>query len=258
MTNLFKIWPLFKSNYSIGRGILTLEEPGKSAENEPDSLIDICIENNLKELILVDDHFGGALEAFHNCKKNNIKLIYGLRFTIVSNISDKSEESINKESKIIIFAKNSSGLKKLIKIYSTGYKDGFYYIPRIDYQTIKNYWAESDLKIAVPFYDSFIFKNSLTFGSCVPDFSFCRPEFFIENNGLPFDELLKNKVELYAKEGGYKVQPAQSIYYKYRKDFLAYLTFRCIDARTTLDKPNFDHMTSDDFSVESWKEKNAS
>ena len=44
-------------------------------------------------------------------------------------------------------------------------------------------------------------------------------------------------------------------YYKDKKDFKAYLTFRAINQRTTLGKPNFEHMGSDKFSFESWKEK---
>ena len=41
--------------------------------------------------------------------------------------------------------------------------------------------------------------------------------------------------------------------FKDEKDFKSYLTFRCINNRTTLDKPNFEHMCSDKFSFESWK-----
>ena len=44
---------------------------------------------------------------------------------------------------------------------------------------------------------------------------------------------------------------------KRKKDFKAYLTFRCINKRSTLDKPELEHMTSNEFCMESWKEKNA-
>ena len=51
---------------------------------------------------------------------------------------------------------------------------------------------------------------------------------------------------------------SQTIYYKDKKDFKAYLTFKCINNRSVLDKPQFDHMCSDEFCFESWKEKHGS
>ena len=47
-----EIMPLFKSHFSIGRSILTLEDEEKE-ENQPDSIIDIAKDNNLKEVNLV-------------------------------------------------------------------------------------------------------------------------------------------------------------------------------------------------------------
>ena len=44
-----EVLPVFKSHYSIGRSILTLEEAGTSVEGGPDSIIDICLEGNLKK-----------------------------------------------------------------------------------------------------------------------------------------------------------------------------------------------------------------
>ena len=40
-----EVVPLFKSHYSLGRSILTLEKAGETAENYPDSIIDI-VKNN--------------------------------------------------------------------------------------------------------------------------------------------------------------------------------------------------------------------
>ena len=39
---------------------------------------------------------------------------------------------------------------------------------------------------------------------------------------------------------------------KMGKTFQAYITFRCINNRTAVEKPNFDGMCSDEFSAESW------
>ena len=76
----------------------------------------------------------------------------------------------------------------------------------------------------------------------------------VESNGLPFDDMLENRVLEYAERNSNEVMKSKSIYYKKKEDFKAYLTFRCINNRSSLDKPEIEHMCSDEFSLESWKE----
>ena len=248
------ILPIFKSHYSIGRSILTLEDEPQEP-SYPDSIINILKDNKMNELYLVEDNMTSFLQAYTNCKKNNINLRYGLRLTITDNIEDKTDSSRLKNSKFIIFFKTENGYKKLIKIFSIAAKNGFYYEPRIDFKTLKGLWSDKDLLLAVPFYDSFIFNNVLKNNLCTPQLEFCSPIFFVENNNIPFDGLIKSKVIDYCKKNQNEILNAKSIYYKSRLDFKAYLTFRCINMRTTLNKPEVEHMSSNEFCFESWKEK---
>jgi len=221
----------------------------------PDSIIDICTQNNLKEFYLVEDSMSGFLEAYINSKENKLKLIFGLRITVCPDINEKNKDSSKVGlAKYIIFCKNTSGYKRLIKISSLAAKEGFYYEPRIDFSTLKKHWSDEDLKLSVPFYDSFLYKNYFNGDNCHTDFSFTRPDFFIENNRLPFDHLLLKRVQEFTEEGQkYPMVNTQSIYYKNKKDFKAYLTFRAINKRTTLGKPNLEYMGSDTFCFEKWK-----
>jgi len=241
--------PLFKSHYSLGRSILTLEDKDEK-DDYPDSIIQICKENRMKELYLVEDNMSSFLEAYSNCRKNNIKLNYGLRISVTESMSDKSEESKIKSSKIILFFKNKKGYQQLTKLYSIAAKEGFYYEPRLDYETISKNWSD-DLILCIPFYDSFIFNNTLKNSLCIPQFDFTKPIFFIEDNDLPFDSLVKQKALSFAEKNGLKIYKVQSVFYKERKDFKAYLTFRCINNRSVLNKPNLDHMSSNEFCFES-------
>lgn len=251
------ILPLFKSHYSIGRSILTLEDEEDESLTYPNSIINIVKENKIKNLYLVEDNMTSFLQAYTNAKKNNINLRYGLRITVTENMEDKSDESRLKNSKFIIFFKNNEGYKKLIKIFSMAAKNGFYYEPRIDYKNLKNLWEEKELLMCVPFYDSFIFNNVLKNALCAPQLDFCSPIFFIENNNIPFDSLIKSKVINYCQNNNNSIINTQSIYYKLKSDFKAYLTFRCINSRTTLNKPEIEHMTSNQFCFESWKGKSS-
>jgi DNA polymerase-3 subunit alpha len=241
--------PLFKSHYSLGRSILTLEDKDEK-DDYPDSIIQICKENKMKELYLVEDNMSSFLEAYSNCRKNNIKLNYGLRISVTESMTDKSEESKTKSSKIILFFKNKKGYQQLTKLYSIAAKEGFYYEPRLDYETISKNWTD-DLILCIPFYDSFIFNNTLKNSLCIPQFDFTKPIFFIEDNDLPFDSLVKQKALSFAEKNGLNIYKAQSIFYNLREDFKAYLTFRCINNRTVLNKPNLDHMSSNEFCFES-------
>ena len=247
--------PLFKSHYSLGRSILTLQTPDSCIEDGPNSIINLATENNMKKLFLVEDNMSSFLEAYTHCKENDLHLIYGIRMTFCPDMNEKSEDSRSKSCKYILFIKNTEGYKKLINIYSAAAKTGFYYEPRMDFKTLKENWCNDSLLLAVPFYDSFIYKNSLTCSVCIPEIDFTKPVFFTESNNLPFDDLLEEKVKKYCHKK-YKIVKAKSIYYKLKDDFKSYLTFRCINNRSTLNRPQLDHMCSDEFCLESWKEQN--
>lgn len=242
--------PLFKSHFSIGRSILTLEDEEKE-ENQPDSIIDIAKDYGLKQIYLVEDNMTSFLQAYTNTKKYNINLRYGLRISINDDMNERSEESRLKTFKIVIFFKNEQGYRDLIKIFSIASKEGFYYEPRIDFKTLKSLWNDTNLLLCIPFYDSFIFNNTLKGTVCIPNLEFTKPILFIENNNLPFDNIIKNKILSYAHSNKLQTLNVKSIYYKNNKDFKAYLTFRCINNRSTLNKPELSHMTSNRFSFES-------
>ncbi len=65
-------------------------------------LIKVAKENNLKALTITDNNMYGAIEFYKECKKNNIKPIIGLEVSL--------------PEKIILYARNYSGYKNLIKI----------------------------------------------------------------------------------------------------------------------------------------------
>jgi DNA polymerase-3 subunit alpha len=248
------VLPFFKSQYSVGKSILTLASPDKLDRSYPISIFDIAKAHKLEKVILVDDSISGFLEAHQSAKKAGVQLVYGLKLRCMENIEAKSDASLKTIHKIVIFIKNNQGYRDLIKISSTAAKKGFYYKPNIDLTHLKALWTEN-LTLGIPFYDSFLFNNSLYGHLCVPNF-FSPLTFFMENSGLPFDEFMQGKVKAYAASVDAEVIPARSIYYYKREDFVAYQTFRCINDRTLLEKPELEHMSSHDFCFETWEEQN--
>jgi DNA polymerase-3 subunit alpha len=245
------ILPCFKSHYSLGKSILTLDKPKDNLDIYPLSIFSIAKFHKLDTICLVEDSISGLLEASKNAKDNNIKLLFGLRLSVTDDVTVKNDDSHLKQSKYIIFCKNPDGYKDLIKISSFASTDGFYYEPRIDFTNLKRLWTKN-LLLCVPFYDSFLHLNTLEGRNHVPNFSFTKPVFFLEDNSLPFDYLIKNKVLNFCEKNGFETLNTQSIYYYSPDDYKAYVCFRAINSRgfskkATCESPNINHLCSDTF-----------
>ena len=99
-------------------------------------------------------------------------------------------------------AKNDDGIKALYKIHNRAFARGF---GHLNYEYLKSEWNDN-LKLIVPFYDSFIATNLTSFSNCIPDFSFCNPVFFIEDNGLLLDEVILPSVQKYCADNKYETE----------------------------------------------------
>ena len=258
-----KILPLFKSHYSTGKSILTLKEYSKKKpENiEPDSAVQIAKEAGLDTLTLVEDSMGGYMEAYTNCKKAGIKLIFGVKFSFVNEWG--SEDESETEHKNIVFAKNEQGYRDLIRFYTEAKTTHHDKYSRVDYKIAESLWTDN-LLMGIPFYDSFIYNNNLTLKTCIPTW-FTEPFVFLESNDLPLDKTIRDKASNWAEFSGFKTVEAKTIYYKNRDDYRAWVTFKCITNRKgnfgkppSLEMPNLDGCCSNEFCMESWKEANES
>ena len=247
--------PLFKSHYSIGKSILTLNDPDQEkGDGGPDSIFALLLKHKIKNLVLVEDSLTGFLEARKISFKYNINLMFGLRIKLQS----FEEAETNSEHKVVIFAKNDNGCKLINKIYSEIYSASK---GVGNYKILKKNWNEDDLLLAIPFYDSFLYCNSFSFSNCIPDFSFCNPTFLLENNDLPTDSILNNIILEYCKSKNYNTLKTKSIFYNKKSDLESYQTYKCICNRSfgknqSLSNPGFDGLGSREFCFESYLENN--
>jgi len=240
--------PIFRSNYSL-TSILTLDKATPESDrkkNRADSIFDICNDNSIKDVFIADNNLSGLVEAYENSQAAGVNLRFGFRVSVCNNLEDKTEESAKTEGKLIIFAKKDS-FKDLIRLHNIASTAGFFNTrPRLDYGTIKKNWSK-DLLMVIPFYDSFIFNNLLYGHECIPDIDFANPYICLENNSLPFDNLVRQQILSSIK---YDQIESKTVYYNKRSDFNAYMTYRCILNRTTFQKPELAHFGSTEFCME--------
>ena len=145
--------------------------------------------------------------------------------------------------------KNFDGYKDLVKIATAAECEGFYYHARLDWEILAKLMTKN-LFLSIPFYDSFIHKNHLQMGNCMPSFNEARPIFEVSEMGLPFDQFIVNKVNHLVTDNNYNKIYTHPIFYYSSDDFIAYQVFRCINKRATYTKPNLDHFSVDTFSWE--------
>lgn len=250
------ITPLFASHYSMD-SLLTLEEPGKAKPGAPVSVYDLALEAGLKDVVLVDSRIGGFIQAYKAADKAKVKLCYGIKMVVAADAANKEDESRYTESKIIIFLKETAGYSDLIRIWNRAWTDG--YFPsrdggygRTDWKTLGALWSDH-LILALPFFSSFLARNQLTFSRIVPDLPAAPVVFREVDSGLPFEPLINAAIEKYDETGEVEsIVPVKSVYYARRSDFKAYMVKRCLGRKSSFDKPNIDHLSSDQFSFEDY------
>ena len=218
--------PFFKTHASIGKSILRIDNVYEMTKD-------------FDEVYFIEDSMTGFPEAF---RKFGERLRFGLRFSIYN--EDHNEES---ESKMIAFANGDTGAKELYKLFTE----------QSDIKITKPWDFTKDLQYVVPFYDSFLHKNLTTFSNCVIDLPFDVP-FILEDNNLPFDCLIEDKILSYCKNNPNTHFCGKSIYYENKEDVLAFQTYKLICNRRIgrtydLSNPGLDHFGSDEFCFESWK-----
>ncbi len=93
--------------------------------------------------LAITDHGNmfGVLKFYKECLKNNIKPIIGNEFYVApGSMKLKSgNEDGNRYYHLILLSKDITGYRNLMKLTSISYTDGFYYKPRIDFDTLKLY-----------------------------------------------------------------------------------------------------------------------
>ncbi|HBP51197.1 MAG: polymerase III, alpha subunit protein [Candidatus Shapirobacteria bacterium GW2011_GWE1_38_10] len=91
--------------------------------------------------VAITDHGNmyGAIEFYKACQKADIKPIIGCEiYTCIGHRSEKTSQN-RKNNHLILLVKDTQGYKNLMKLVSIGHQEGFYYKPRIDWESLEKY-----------------------------------------------------------------------------------------------------------------------
>ena len=101
--------------------------------------------NTLKEFEMpgcaITDHGNmyGAIEFYKTFQKNELKPVIGCEiYTTTGSRFDKTPNN-KKANHLILLAKDHQGYQNLMKLVTIGHTEGFYYKPRLDWESIEKY-----------------------------------------------------------------------------------------------------------------------
>lgn len=219
--------PFFTSHYSIGRSILTL-----------DKIFELGKENG--EVILVEDSLASLRKARKIRDEVGVKLRFGLRISVQEDAEP---------SKVIFFAKDDDGINTIRNVYTKAFteNDGIFQIGSVKLNSVLT---------CIPFYDSFIHKNIHFFGNHSFSCETLKEAVYLEEDNLhPFDYQISRALKKFTD----KPQLVKSIFYEKRGHFSAFQSYKASCKRkqggkqATFDNPNIEHLSSDRFSWEDYK-----
>ena len=105
------------------------------------NLVEHATELGMDSLAITDHGvMFGVIEFYRACNEAGIKPIIGCEvYTAPRTRFDKDAEKDKHMGHLVLLAKNNEGYKNLMKIVSEGYRNGFYYRPRIDKEVLRQY-----------------------------------------------------------------------------------------------------------------------
>lgn len=201
---------------------------------------------NMDALALTDHgNMFGAIQFYKACRENGIKPIVGCEFYIAPESRfNKTPTGEENYFHLILLAMNDKGYHNLMKLNSIAWSEGYYYKPRIDKESLKEY---SDnlicLSACVAGELSRLILGSKRYGDNFRAPSVARAreaalwykELFgdryyieIQNHGIPEERIAREALIKIAKELEIPIVATNDIHYIERDDSNAHDTLLCI------------------------------
>ena len=201
----------------------------------------------------------GAVKFYEACKANDIKPIIGTEFYIVDDLNHKQGKP--NQSHLIIIAKNEKGYHNLLKLNSIAWIKGYYYKPRIDYDTLAQYsegliCSSACLSGDIPkLLAQGLFEEAVKLGERLKNM-FAPGDFYIEvqDHGIELQRQILPDLYRLADVLGVKTIATNDVHYLYPEDAEMQDIMLCIQTGKTIDDPDRMRMDGNQFYLKTEEE----
>lgn len=199
--------------------------------------------------LAITDHgvMYGVIDFYKACKAEGIKPVIGCEVYVapVSRLDRESGNSEHRYHHLVLLAENNTGYQNLMKIVSTGFIDGFYYKPRVDYEILRKY-SEGIIaltaclggEVASNLRRGFYEEGKAAALNLLDIFG--ENNFFLElqDHGIPEQKTVNQGLLRMSKETGIPLVATNDSHYTYESDWQAHDILLCIQTQKKVSDEN--------------------
>ena len=209
----------------------------------------------------------GAIEFYFAAQSAGVKPIVGLEVYIAPKsrlVKGEDKEAAQMPNRrLVLLAKDFKGYQTLCQLSSIGYKEGFYYRPRVDYEVLsrfnENVIALSSGEMGEVAWN-FTNKGEEAANSALDKLlGIYGDDFYLESNrtGVPIWNEINPYLAQVSKAKGVPIVATNNVHYLKRDDQLAQEVLICIGSNKTLQDDSRYRLGSDQFYFKSIEEMKA-
>lgn len=231
--------------------------------NRLEDLVDKAKKHSMPAMAITDHgNMFGAVEFYLKCKKSGIKPILGCELYIApdSRFSKDSKGISDAAYHIILLCKNLTGYRNLSYLTSAGYKEGFYYRPRIDRELLQEH-SEGLIALSACLKGEVAMQcgrgrmdealeTARWYGEVFKD----RYYIEIQENTLPEQDTVNKRLIEIAKELNLPLVATNDCHYLNREDARAHEVLLCIQTGKTMNDSTHMKFSADEFYVKTPEE----
>jgi len=216
--------------------------------------------------VAITDHGSmfGAIEFYEKCRKEGVKPLIGAEVYVApgSRLVKEQGSSSGEYSSyhLILLCENLQGYKNLSKLVSSGYKEGFYYKPRIDKELLAEH-SEGLIALSACLKGevaTLCSRNRMDDAVAVARwYSETFPDSYyieLQENTLPEQDIANKRLMDVARELSLPLVATNDCHYLNREDARAHEVLLCIQTGKTMNDENRMRFSADEFYVKSPEE----
>jgi DNA polymerase-3 subunit alpha len=197
----------------------------------------------------------GAIDFYQTAVKKGIKPIIGVEAYVAAAGNRFEKDPRHKAtSHLVLFARDNTGYKNLIKLVSAAYLEGFYYFPRMDKEILAKYsegllCTSACLKGEVAWNLMQGNYNAALKAADELSHIFGKGNFYLElmDHGIAEQRRVTEGILKIAKELDLPLVATNDVHYINQSQSSAHETLLCIQTQTTMSDPNRMRLQTDQF-----------